>query len=167
MLKFVTILQKYLHLNRLYYIIRIIIIIRNNKKYLNSFKFCNSWQYDQSHSLETCFHSCSHKGIVVGWYVKIWPSLPCLSPSGYEISGDIWPRLITVTEGEDSSTVSMSWFVPPGTKIPENTDESVTLQSRPEATVYVRWAAVTFNSVFSWRRSIKHLDYTWKQFTNY
>ncbi|XP_053171493.1 heme-binding protein 2-like [Scomber japonicus] len=58
--------------------------------------------------------------------------------AGYEISDDVWPRLITVTEGEDSSAVSMSWFVPPGTKTPENTDESVTLQSRPEDTVYVR-----------------------------
>ncbi|XP_042289699.1 heme-binding protein soul2 [Thunnus maccoyii] len=58
--------------------------------------------------------------------------------AGYEISADTWPGLITVKEGEDGSALTMSWFVPPGTTKPENTDELVTLQSRPEATVYVR-----------------------------
>ncbi|CAK6975999.1 heme-binding protein 2-like [Scomber scombrus] len=58
--------------------------------------------------------------------------------AGYKIPKDTWPALISVTEGKNGSAVSMSWFVPPGTKTPENTDESVTLQSRPETTVYVR-----------------------------
>merc|ERR1739838_65842 len=57
---------------------------------------------------------------------------------GYDIPADTWPVLITITEGENSRNVSMSWFVPPGTTKPGNTDELVTLQSRPAATVYVR-----------------------------
>ncbi|KAK9542076.1 hypothetical protein VZT92_002071 [Zoarces viviparus] len=48
---------------------------------------------------------------------------------------DSWPVLITVTNGSD---LSLSWFVPPGTMESKITDPSVTLQSRPEVTVYVR-----------------------------
>ncbi|XP_070842562.1 uncharacterized protein [Chaetodon trifascialis] len=55
--------------------------------------------------------------------------------AGYTIADDTWPVVITVTEGHD---LSMSWFVAPGTAIPENTDHSVTLQSKPATTVYVR-----------------------------
>ncbi|KAM7385059.1 hypothetical protein PAMP_001157 [Pampus punctatissimus] len=58
--------------------------------------------------------------------------------AGYEIPVDTWPGLISVTEDEDGPALSMSWFVPPGTPKPEHTDELVTLQSIPEATVYVR-----------------------------
>ncbi|XP_040905567.1 heme-binding protein 2-like [Toxotes jaculatrix] len=58
--------------------------------------------------------------------------------AGYEIPVDSWPALITITEGGDGPDLSMSWFLPPGTTKPENTDPSVKLQSRPEATVYVR-----------------------------
>ncbi|XP_076600096.1 uncharacterized protein LOC143328692 [Chaetodon auriga] len=57
------------------------------------------------------------------------------SDAGYMIADDTWPVVITVTEDHD---LSMSWFVAPDTAIPENTDDSVTLQSKPEATVYVR-----------------------------
>ncbi|TDH00906.1 hypothetical protein EPR50_G00174530 [Perca flavescens] len=52
-----------------------------------------------------------------------------------DASADYWPVLITVTNG---SVASLSWFVPPNTAKPEMTDTSVTLQSRPEVTVYVR-----------------------------
>ncbi|XP_070772140.1 heme-binding protein soul2 [Enoplosus armatus] len=52
---------------------------------------------------------------------------------------DSWPVLVTVTDGRD---LSLSWFVAPNTMKAENADPSVTLQSRPEATVYVR----VFNS---------------------
>ncbi|KAF1376073.1 hypothetical protein PFLUV_G00226840 [Perca fluviatilis] len=52
-----------------------------------------------------------------------------------DASADYWPVLITVT---NSSDASLSWFVPPNTAKPEMTDPSVTLQSRPEVTVYVR-----------------------------
>ncbi|KAE8280291.1 hypothetical protein D5F01_LYC20847 [Larimichthys crocea] len=55
--------------------------------------------------------------------------------AGYTIPDDTWPVLITVTPSQD---FSLSWFVPPGTEMPENTDTLVTLQSKPEATVYVR-----------------------------
>ncbi|XP_071337697.1 heme-binding protein soul2 [Trachinotus anak] len=58
--------------------------------------------------------------------------------AGNEISTDTWPALITVSGGEDGLDLSMSWFLPPGTMKPENTDPSVTIQSRPEATIYVR-----------------------------
>ncbi|TKS85203.1 hypothetical protein D9C73_020140 [Collichthys lucidus] len=55
--------------------------------------------------------------------------------AGYTIPDDTWPVLITVTPSQD---FSLSWFVPPGTEMPKNTDTLVTLQSKPEATVYVR-----------------------------
>ena len=64
--------------------------------------------------------------------------MPCVSLPDYEISIDTWPTLITVTEGEDGRGISLSWFVPPGTIKPESTDPLVILQSRREATVYVR-----------------------------
>ncbi|XP_056251764.1 heme-binding protein 2-like [Seriola aureovittata] len=63
--------------------------------------------------------------------------------AGNEIPTNTWPALITVSEGENGPDLSMSWFVPPGTTKPENTDPSVTVQSRPEATVYVRIFAGT------------------------
>ncbi|GAA6215042.1 heme-binding protein 2-like [Lates japonicus] len=69
----------------------------------------------------------------------------CLS-KGYDSPYEAWPALITVTKGEDGDKLSMSWFVPPGTTMPENTD-TVTLVNRPAATVYVR--------VFTDRPSVK------------
>ncbi|KAM7408135.1 hypothetical protein PAMA_002017 [Pampus argenteus] len=68
---------------------------------------------------------------------NVYSLVMCFSPPGYEIPVDTWPGLMSVTQGEDGSALSMSWFVPPGTPKPENTDELVTLQSIPEATVYV------------------------------
>ncbi|XP_038124467.1 heme-binding protein 2-like [Cyprinodon tularosa] len=55
--------------------------------------------------------------------------------AGHDII-DGWPALITIEDGEDSST-SLSWFLAPGSK-PEVTDTSVTLEHKAEATVYVR-----------------------------
>ncbi|KAM8859822.1 heme-binding protein 2-like [Spinachia spinachia] len=46
-----------------------------------------------------------------------------------------WPVLINSTSGID---LSYSYFVPPDSTLSESTDASVTLQSRPEVTVYVR-----------------------------
>ncbi|XP_070697253.1 heme-binding protein soul2 [Pempheris klunzingeri] len=54
--------------------------------------------------------------------------------AGHEISDDTWPVLIT---NRGDQHLSLSWFVPPGTTKPENTDE-VTLTSKPEGTVYVK-----------------------------
>ncbi|KAI3363500.1 hypothetical protein L3Q82_011587, partial [Scortum barcoo] len=71
--------------------------------------------------------------------------------AGYNIPVDTWPVRITVAD----DGLSLSWFVPPGTKMPENTDPSVTQESRAEATVYVL--------AFSDRPSIKsgqeHAEY--------
>ncbi|KAG7229913.1 hypothetical protein INR49_009631 [Caranx melampygus] len=58
--------------------------------------------------------------------------------AGYDIPTDTWPALITATTGEDSLSLSLSWFVPPGVKKPQNDDPLVTVESRPAATVYVR-----------------------------
>nr|XP_046258798.1 uncharacterized protein LOC124066459 [Scatophagus argus] len=55
--------------------------------------------------------------------------------AGYEIPTDTWPVLITVTH--DLSWL-LSWFVPPGTRLPENPVPSVTVESKPESMVYVR-----------------------------
>uniref|UniRef100_A0A8P4KHZ9 Heme-binding protein 2 n=1 Tax=Dicentrarchus labrax TaxID=13489 RepID=A0A8P4KHZ9_DICLA len=55
--------------------------------------------------------------------------------AGFTIPVDTWPVLITVTEDQD---LWLSWFVPPSTTKPQNIDTSVTLQSKPEAIVYVR-----------------------------
>ncbi|XP_036980310.1 heme-binding protein soul2 [Acanthopagrus latus] len=55
---------------------------------------------------------------------------------GYNIPEDTWPVVITVRRGKD---YYLSWFVPPGTKTPPpESDPLVTIESRPEATVYVR-----------------------------
>ncbi|XP_038554738.1 heme-binding protein 2-like [Micropterus salmoides] len=59
------------------------------------------------------------------------------SDAGYKIPVDTWPVLITITDNA-TQDLSVSWFVPPNTTKPENTDPSVTWQSRPEGTVYVR-----------------------------
>ncbi|XP_053292393.1 heme-binding protein soul2 [Pleuronectes platessa] len=45
---------------------------------------------------------------------------------------DTWPALLTINQEG-----SLSWFIPPGT-MPDITDESIRLETRPEATVYVR-----------------------------
>lgn len=58
--------------------------------------------------------------------------------AGYDIPTDTWPALITATQGEDGLSLSMSWFLPPGVTKPENNDPSVTVESRPAATIYVR-----------------------------
>uniref|UniRef100_A0A665UB49 Heme-binding protein soul2 n=1 Tax=Echeneis naucrates TaxID=173247 RepID=A0A665UB49_ECHNA len=62
----------------------------------------------------------------------------CQKASGSMIPTNTWPVLITVSEGENGPDLSLSWFLPPGTRKPENTDSSVTIQTRPEATIYVR-----------------------------
>lgn len=65
-------------------------------------------------------------------------SVQCLSLSGFEISDDCWPVLVTVTEGEGDPKMSVSWFVPSGGKKAEISDPLVKLESKPEATIYVR-----------------------------
>ncbi|XP_034465391.1 uncharacterized protein LOC117775920 [Hippoglossus hippoglossus] len=45
---------------------------------------------------------------------------------------DTWPALLTINQEG-----SLSWFIPPG-PMPNITDESIRLETRPEATVYVR-----------------------------
>ncbi|KAM6997069.1 heme-binding protein 2-like [Tautogolabrus adspersus] len=54
--------------------------------------------------------------------------------AGFKFPVDSWPVLIT----EDPNGRNLSWFVPPGTRKPENPDALVTLQTRPAGTVYVR-----------------------------
>ncbi|XP_069395190.1 heme-binding protein soul2 [Paralichthys olivaceus] len=49
---------------------------------------------------------------------------------------DTWPALLTSKEG-DNLDLTLSWFIPPGT-MPNITDESIRLEQRPAATVYVR-----------------------------
>ncbi|XP_060943715.1 heme-binding protein soul2 [Limanda limanda] len=49
-----------------------------------------------------------------------------------QIPVDTWPALITINQEG-----SLSWFIPPGA-MPEITDESIKLETRPQATVYVR-----------------------------
>ncbi|KAK2848631.1 hypothetical protein Q5P01_008465 [Channa striata] len=58
-----------------------------------------------------------------------------LRRAGYEIPSNAWPVLISSTEG---SGLSLSWFIPPGTRMPEDTHPLVKQQSRAEGTVYVR-----------------------------
>ncbi|XP_013763621.1 heme-binding protein 2-like isoform X2 [Pundamilia nyererei] len=58
--------------------------------------------------------------------------------AGFEISSDIWPALVKVTDGKGGPKFALSWFIPPGTTTPENSDPLVQLESKPEATVYVR-----------------------------
>uniref|UniRef100_A0A3Q2VJN1 Heme-binding protein 2-like n=1 Tax=Haplochromis burtoni TaxID=8153 RepID=A0A3Q2VJN1_HAPBU len=54
------------------------------------------------------------------------------------ISSDTWPALVKVTDGKGDPEFALSWFIPPGTTTPENSDPLVQLESKPEATVYVR-----------------------------
>uniref|UniRef100_A0A3B5ACD3 Heme-binding protein soul2 n=1 Tax=Stegastes partitus TaxID=144197 RepID=A0A3B5ACD3_9TELE len=61
-----------------------------------------------------------------------------LQKSGYAFLSKSWPVLVTYTEGEDGLCWTLSWFVPKNTTKPENHDPSVTLQTKPAATVYVR-----------------------------
>lgn len=70
---------------------------------------------------------CSFKHVFLSF------SLP-----GFEISSDTWPALVKVTDGKGDPEFSLSWFIPPGTTTPENSDPLVQLESKPEATVYVR-----------------------------
>ncbi|XP_035770903.1 uncharacterized protein LOC118455581 [Neolamprologus brichardi] len=58
--------------------------------------------------------------------------------AGFEISSDTWPALVKVTDGKGDPEFSLSWFIPPGTTKPENSDPLVQLESKPEATLYVR-----------------------------
>ncbi|KAL3972426.1 XC chemokine receptor 1 [Sarotherodon galilaeus] len=58
--------------------------------------------------------------------------------AGFEIPTDSWPALIKVKDGKGDPEFSLSWFVPPATKTPEDSDPLVQLESKPEATVYVR-----------------------------
>ncbi|KAM9344767.1 uncharacterized protein ABDE67_013663 [Symphorus nematophorus] len=53
----------------------------------------------------------------------------------HDIPTDTWPVVVSATADHE---YFLSWFLPPGTKKPENTDPLITLQSKPEATVYVR-----------------------------
>uniref|UniRef100_A0A3Q4IA23 Spondin domain-containing protein n=1 Tax=Neolamprologus brichardi TaxID=32507 RepID=A0A3Q4IA23_NEOBR len=50
---------------------------------------------------------------------------------------DTWPALVKVTDGKGDPEFSLSWFIPPGTTKPENSDPLVQLESKPEATLYV------------------------------
>uniref|UniRef100_A0A3P8PSW4 Uncharacterized protein n=1 Tax=Astatotilapia calliptera TaxID=8154 RepID=A0A3P8PSW4_ASTCA len=58
--------------------------------------------------------------------------------AGFEIPDDCWPVLVTVTEGEGDPKMSVSWFVPSGGKKGEIYDPLVKLETKPEATIYVR-----------------------------
>ncbi|KAG7252147.1 hypothetical protein CRUP_001739, partial [Coryphaenoides rupestris] len=50
-----------------------------------------------------------------------------------------WPALITITQGEEdgSQSVSVSWFFPPGTELPTPRDASMSKEVRPAGLVYV------------------------------
>uniref|UniRef100_A0A3Q1GYB5 Heme-binding protein soul5 n=1 Tax=Acanthochromis polyacanthus TaxID=80966 RepID=A0A3Q1GYB5_9TELE len=61
-----------------------------------------------------------------------------LKNAGYEFHSDAWPVLINQTEAENGLHWFLSWFVPPDTTKPESPDPSVTLHTKPEATVYVK-----------------------------
>ncbi|CAJ1066997.1 heme-binding protein soul2 isoform X1 [Xyrichtys novacula] len=54
--------------------------------------------------------------------------------AGYNFAVDAWPVLIT----ERPDGHYLSWYVPPGMKKPEDTDEHVKLDTRPAGTVYVK-----------------------------
>ncbi|XP_014186213.1 heme-binding protein 2 [Haplochromis burtoni] len=58
--------------------------------------------------------------------------------AGFEIPDDCWPVLVTVTEGEGDPKMSVSWFVSSGGKKGEIYDPLVKLETKPEATIYVR-----------------------------
>lgn len=77
---------------------------------------------------------------------NVYPNLPkvgfapCLSHPDCATSEASWPVTITVTKDGKY----LSWFVCPGTTLSEDTDPSVSVQNKPEGTVYVRWAADIF-----------------------
>ncbi|XP_030604383.1 heme-binding protein soul2 [Archocentrus centrarchus] len=76
--------------------------------------------------------------------------------AGYDIPTDSWPVLVTVTDSEVDPKYSLSWFLPPGAKKPENSDPLVQLESKPEVRIYVR-AFGGFPSLENGRENAKQL----------
>lgn len=64
---------------------------------------------------------------------------------GVSVSTKNWPALITITQGEEdgSQSVSVSWFFPPGTELPTPQDTSMSKEVRPAGLVYVRYISRT------------------------
>ncbi|XP_071386984.1 uncharacterized protein [Centroberyx affinis] len=81
----------------------------------------------------------SEKSDLMDGYYKLKGYCERQKEAGHEIPAATWPALINITEGEDGSETSvfMSWFVPPGTSLPTDTNSDVTLEFIPPATVYV------------------------------
>ncbi|XP_029926594.1 heme-binding protein 2-like [Myripristis murdjan] len=63
----------------------------------------------------------------------------CEKDPDHQVSRKTWPALISISEDDGTETsVSMSWFVPPGTVLPATSNPKVTVETRSASTVYVK-----------------------------